>query len=139
MFNTSEVKPYFINACCFGDDVAKWLIAELRAKSVDTEAEPGQEDFGWYLNFQIGRVRSTFVIGYRPGDDDTDEGTWIGWLERNRGLVASLLGGRGHDIDSAAAKMLNSVLSGSKEIRDVRWHDRRDFDKGNEDLGTRVP
>jgi hypothetical protein len=25
-FNVMERRPYFINDCCFGDDVAKWLI-----------------------------------------------------------------------------------------------------------------
>jgi hypothetical protein len=28
-FNMAEPKEYFINPCCFGDDVAEWLIGEL--------------------------------------------------------------------------------------------------------------
>lgn len=28
-FNMAEPKDYFINPCCFGDDLAKWLIDEL--------------------------------------------------------------------------------------------------------------
>jgi hypothetical protein len=27
-FNMAEPKDYFINPCCFGDDVATWLAAE---------------------------------------------------------------------------------------------------------------
>ena len=30
-FNTTQPKDYFINPGCFGDDVAKWLMGELRA------------------------------------------------------------------------------------------------------------
>src|SRR5580700_9256202 len=29
-FNLAEPKNCFINPCCFGDDLAKWLIGELR-------------------------------------------------------------------------------------------------------------
>jgi hypothetical protein len=29
-FNMAEPRDYFINPCCFGDDVAIWLIGELR-------------------------------------------------------------------------------------------------------------
>jgi len=25
-FNTSQPKDYFINDCCYGDDVARWLM-----------------------------------------------------------------------------------------------------------------
>src|SRR5437016_2303767 len=45
-FNTSVVKPYFINECCFGDDLAEWMIARLRANGIQTDDKPGQEDFG---------------------------------------------------------------------------------------------
>jgi hypothetical protein len=53
-FNTSEPKPYFINPGCYGDDVAKWLTRELRGRGFKTDEEPGQEDFGWYFNFEHG-------------------------------------------------------------------------------------
>ena len=29
LFNTEEVKDYFINPICFGDDCAQWLIDRL--------------------------------------------------------------------------------------------------------------
>ncbi len=45
-FNTSERKDYFINDGCYGDDLARWLIEQLRSRGVQTDAEPGQEDFG---------------------------------------------------------------------------------------------
>jgi hypothetical protein len=41
-FNVTEKHTYFINDCCFGDDVAKWLIGELRKEALQTDDEPGQ-------------------------------------------------------------------------------------------------
>lgn len=84
-FNTTKSKRYFIHSGCFGDDLCKWLIGALREPGLSTDDEPGQEDFGWYLNFRIDSKEYTFVVSYRPYDE-----TWIGWVEWRRGL----LGGR---------------------------------------------
>lgn len=65
-FNMTEPRDYFINACCFGDDLAEWLIQELRKDGLETDEKPGQEDFGWYLNFEPGGIGHTFVIVHRP-------------------------------------------------------------------------
>ena len=31
-FNMAEPKDYFINPCCFGDDVANWLIGKVASQ-----------------------------------------------------------------------------------------------------------
>jgi hypothetical protein len=85
-FNMAEPKEYFINPCCFGDDVAKWVIGELRKQGVEADEKPRQEDFGWYLNFEVASSGHCFVIGHRP-TGESEAGTWIGWLERSRGLL----------------------------------------------------
>jgi hypothetical protein len=136
-FNMTEPKDYFINPCCFGDDMAKWLIGELRKEGIETDEKPGQEDFGWYLNFEVAGIGHTFVIGHRP-TGESEEGTWIGWLERSRGF-SSLLGGRKRGIQLSAVEIIHRVLSASPLIRDVRWHFQRDFDKGNEERGALSP
>ena len=136
-FNTTEPKNYFINDCCFGDDVAVWLIQELRKDGMETDEKPGQEDFGWYLNFEAGGIGHTFVIGRRP--DDEREGAWIGWLERRRGFIGSILGGRKRGIQASAAEAIHQVLSRSPVIREVRWHFQRDFDAGREERGASSP
>jgi hypothetical protein len=137
-FNMAEQKEYFINPCCFGDDVAKWLISELRKQGVGTDEKPGQEDFGWYLNFEVTGTGHAFVIGHRPGGK-SEAGTWIGWLERNRGFVGSLFGGRKRGIEPAAADAIHGILSSSPLIRGVRWHFQHDFDKGHEERGASSP
>ena len=124
-FNMATPRDYFINPCCFGDDVAVWLIRELRKQGMGTDEKPGQEDFGWYLNFEAAGVGHTFVIGHRP-NGETEAGTWIGWLERRRGLIGSVLGGRKRGIHASAAQAIHHILTGSSVVRDVRWHFRRD-------------
>lgn len=134
----TEPKEYFINACCFGDDVAEWLIQELRNHGLATDEKPGQEDFGWYLNFRAGGIGHTFVIGHRP-EGETEVGTWIGWLERDRGFIGSILGGRKRGIQASAAEEIHRILAHSPVIQEVRWHFQRDFDAGREERGASSP
>ena len=135
-FNTTEPRAYFINPCCFGDDVARWLIEALRAKGCKAE-EPGQEDFGWYFNFEVEGVEHCCVLGYRP--EHNDEGSWIGWMERSRGSIGSIFGGRQRGILLAASRAIHDILSNSSQIRDIRWHLKRDFDEGKEEAGPTQP
>jgi len=122
-FNLAEPKNCFINPCCFGDDLARWLIGELRKHGLETDDEPSQEDFGWYLNFETACVAHTFVIGHRP-TGETEAGTWFGVIERNRGFF------RKREIQRSAVEAIHGILSTSPLIQDVRWHFKLDFGKG---------
>jgi hypothetical protein len=94
-----------------------------------TDDEPGQEDFGWYLNFETAGIARTFVIGHRP-TGESEAGTWFGVIERNRGFFGSIFGGRRRGIQPSAADAVHGILSTSPLIQDVRWHFKLDFDKG---------
>jgi hypothetical protein len=133
-FNTTDSKDYFINPGCFGDDLSNWLLGELRQRGLETGSEPGQEDFGWYLNFLIANRGYTVVVGYKP-----DDKTWIGWVERSCGLVASLFGGRKRSIEPAAIETLHSILSESPRIERVRWHFEPNFNRGEAESGLSAP
>lgn len=111
--------------------MAEWLIRELRKQGIRTDEKPGQEDFGWFLNFEAAGVGHTFVIGHRP-TGETEAGTWIGWLERKRGLIGSIVGGRKRGIQALAAQAIHQTLTASPVVRDVRWHFQREFDSGIE-------
>jgi len=119
-FNTTEAKEYFINPCCFGDDLAKWLIGELRRRGVHTKPEPGQEDFGWYFNFSVHDRDYQFIIGYRPGEED-QPGDWMCTIEKAAGILGSLFGARHRGIEIEASQAIHSVLSSSHQISDIRW------------------
>jgi len=110
----AEPKDYFINPCCFRDAVAKWLIAELRKQGVKTDQQPGQEDFGWYLNFEITGKGHTFVIGHRPAGE-SETGIWMGWLERNPGFIGSLLAGVNAEFNPLQSRQF------TKSCRTLRW------------------
>lgn len=49
LFDHREVKPHFINPCCFGEDFAAWLKNEISplADSGFSFSESIQEDYGW--------------------------------------------------------------------------------------------
>ena len=134
-FNTSEPRDYFINDCCFGDDVAKWLIEQLSSDGYQCDESAGQEDFGWYLTFRVSEIGHCFVISYRPGAAPNELGEWIGWLERT-GFLRSLLGARRRGILPEAMQAINRILMNEKTVRDVTWHLRLDFDAGREDRGV---
>jgi hypothetical protein len=134
-FNTCEPRPYFINECCFGDDLARWLIARMRANGVETDDEPGQEDFGWYFGYRTADGAYLFVLGHRP---DEAVFNWIGWVERDCGFFAGLFG-RARRIAQSGLDALHAALDGAAELRDVAWHRRSDFDRGDETQGAERP
>lgn len=137
-FNVAEPRPEFLNPDCFGDDVARWLIARLRAAGATTSDEPGQEDFGWYLDFEVPEGRHCCVVGLRPADDG-EPPTWVLWVERSRGFLASIVGLRERGLAPAALRTLHDVLASAPEVSALRWHRREDFDHGREELAAPEP
>jgi hypothetical protein len=66
LFEHREVKPHFINPCCFGEDFASWLKQEL-SRSPDLGmklSEPIQEDYGWGFWASHGKDRFWVAISY---------------------------------------------------------------------------
>lgn len=123
LFNTTETKEYFNNPECYGDDVARWLIAELRKRGYSTGDEPGQEDFGWYLEFTVDGVAHMAVVGHRAGSDG-EPGDWLIWLERATGMLGALFGKR-RRVEPAAVAAVHEVLAGCPDIRALRMGDER--------------
>ncbi|MDQ5935322.1 MAG: hypothetical protein QG574_2628 [Cyanobacteriota bacterium erpe_2018_sw_21hr_WHONDRS-SW48-000092_B_bin.40] len=160
-FNTTVPQEHFINDCCYGDDICKWLIEELTKKGVDCDKEPGQEDFGWYFNFSVNKVVYCLVCAFRLGEEQDQEkdqekeqdqekkkeaasteaenGDWIIWIERSAGFMASLFGARNKGLDEAVPKLIHSTLSANPAITNIKWHRKKDFDSGREDLALASP
>jgi hypothetical protein len=67
-FNLSKPQPYFINECCFGDDLAKWLVSKLPEVGVPSD-EPYQEDWGWEFSAKLGTNGYYVGVGGLSDDD----------------------------------------------------------------------
>ncbi len=129
-FNTTEERDYFINSCCFGDDVARWFISELQKSNVVVDAEPGQEDWGWYLFFTCGNVQHTLLIRLRPEDDDSND--WLCFIEGSPRSFWSWIKREKKTIHPCAARAIHDVLSKSDKITQIRWLHKERFDACDE-------
>jgi hypothetical protein len=136
-FNTKDPKQYFINPGCFGDDVARWLIGQLKGHGIEADDAPSQEDWGWYLTYRVNGQEHRLLLAFRPADSG-GTGYWIGWVER-AGALSALMGRRTTSIDPLAVSAVHHVLSSSPVVEHVRWHLQRDFDRGNEEAGQPSP
>jgi len=123
-FNCTQPREYFINPGCFGDDLARWLIAKLKERGIETGSGPGQEDFGWYFTFWVSDVEHCLVLGFQPNDPSAGD-QWLGWLERQAGFLSSLTGGRKRGISPKAVSLINEILTTAPEIRDLNWQEHR--------------
>jgi len=79
LFEHREVKPHFINPCCFGEDFAIWLkqqVTDLAATGFEF-SEPIQEDYGW--GFWARRGADPFWIALSfCGEGPTEEpAEWV--------------------------------------------------------------
>jgi len=73
LFEHRDVKPHFINPCCFGEDFANWLKQGLtRFSDLQFDlSEPSQEDYGW--GFWAWRGKDPFWIALSYVGDGPQE------------------------------------------------------------------
>jgi len=73
LFEHREVKPHFINDCCFGEDFATWLIERLAdlSNSGFELGEAIQEDYGWGFRVTHGKDKFWIALSY-VGDGPTE-------------------------------------------------------------------
>lgn len=92
-FNLSAVGADFINACCFGEDLSRWLIAALKSAGIEAKVLC-MEDFGWANEASYQGVSYLLCVGGSADGDPArpDFGEWRVMIERKRGLLDKLLG-----------------------------------------------
>jgi len=79
LFEHQQVKPHFINPCCFGEDFATWLKHELSQRS-DFQcelSEPIQEDYGWGLWASRGKDRFWVALSYVGDGPQKAPAQWV--------------------------------------------------------------
>jgi hypothetical protein len=88
LFEHREVKPHFINPCCFGEDFAAWLKRELLCSSnVGIEfSEPIQEDYGWGFWGTRGKDRFWIALSYVGDGTQEAPAQWVVSVTNDPGL-----------------------------------------------------
>src|ERR1700741_3571015 len=88
LFEPREVKPHFINPCCFGEDFAAWLKQELsRFPELRVElSDPIQEDYGWGLWATRGKSRFWAALSYVGDGPQEEPAQWAISVTDDRGL-----------------------------------------------------
>jgi hypothetical protein len=132
LFNTEDVKDYFVNPCCFGDDCAQWLIDRLLSQSVGKmDDRPSQEDWGWCFSIAAGRRKFTVGVGlYEDGDSPN---TWLVFIKSQLGGLSGKLFGQSNKAELlAVCETIDRALKSVSEIGDVRWHAEEDWLKGED-------
>ena len=127
LFNHREVKPHFINPCCFGEDFAAWLneqLADLPGAGFEL-SDIIQEDYGWGLWATKGKDPFWIAIGF-CGEGPTDEpGEWNVSVTYDPGL--SLTKRLFHKPDTEALEVLRErvwhVLRSTPGMRVIEEED----------------
>lgn len=88
LFEHRDVKPHFINPCCFGEDFAVWLTNELSPLAAEgfDFSEPIQEDWGW--GFWAVHEKDSFWIALSYAGDGPQEepAEWVVSVNYDAGL-----------------------------------------------------
>ena len=92
LFEHREVKPHFINPCCFGEDFAAWLLRELAPLAADgfVVGDPVQEDYGWGFWVRHQRCRFWVALSYVGNGPQENPAQWM--VSVNPGAGLRLLG-----------------------------------------------
>ena len=129
LFNKTEQQDYFINPCCFGDDVCRFVINKLKSAGVACDDKPEQEDWGWYFYFWEGGI--SYMFGCSLGSDDqapadtnpelcTD--AWMGVIERHATDFLSRIGMGKKTVTTEAVQMIHQTLTNTEGISAISWH-----------------
>lgn len=132
LFNATEVRDYFINDCCFGDDCSAWLIGKLKAHAtLQVGEEPIQEDWGWCFGATVGQ--RSFLVGVGLYEDDEVPNRWLVFIDSQLGsLKRKLFGQTDHAEHREVCEAVDRVLKSDSNIRDICWFTQSDFESGQE-------
>ena len=132
LFNAEDVKDYFINPRCFGDDCAQWLIDRLVSQwSEKVDEGPAQEDWGWFFSVTTGQQDFTICVGLC--EDEEAPNTWLAFIKPQLGSLSRKFFGRSDDAELlAVCEAVDRALKSASEIGDVHWHTEEDWMKGED-------
>ena len=110
LFEHRDVKPHFINPCCFGEDFAMWLKGQSTAleSSGFSFSEIIQEDYGW--GFWVWHGKDAFWVALSYVGDGPQEAPaqWVISVNYDPGL--NLLKRVFHKPDREALRQLRDHI-----------------------------
>lgn len=106
MFEHREVKPHFINPCCFGEDFAAWLKERIAAPEGAgfRFSEIIQEDYGWGFWAWHGKEPFWVALSYVGEGPQEAPAQWVISVNYDPGL--NLLKSLVHRPDRRALQQL---------------------------------
>jgi len=119
-FNLSKIDETFINPCCFGEDLARWLGKELRKKSFEV-SDPYQEDWGWELPAKNETAGYCLCVSGYADDEGTNSnaGEWRIIIEKRRSIGQRLTGTGKIETSDRMLASVREILESEPGIRDV--------------------
>jgi hypothetical protein len=129
-FNLSKVQPHFINPCCFGEDLARWLHEQLSERGI-CAAEPYQEDWGWELRAEEDGKRYYVGVGGNSDDGTSDMGEWRIIIEKARSIRDRLTGKGKMSADDRMMKAVEEILAGEPDFQGFRVETDESATAGN--------
>ncbi len=128
-FNRTEEKENFLNPCCFGEDLVRWMIPRFAGTHLKIDPDPRQEDWGWKV--LVSCEGRQFLIGVGQYEVGRESG-WLCFVESRLPFFKKWVGANDSAEQQQVCAALHSVLSSSPEIRDIRWYPSESFTKGKE-------
>jgi len=114
-FNTATPEKHFVSLRPYGSDLANWLMHELTQHDAAAQPMIAQQNGGWMVQFRFRGAVYEFLVRLRDPD-------WVGLLERKRGFVGRLFRRQPKSVELDALLLVDSMLSSTELISDVRWH-----------------
>ena len=87
-FEHRQVKPHFINDCCFGEDFAAWLRSDVSplTGSGFTFSQIIQEDYGWGFWAYCGKDSFWIALSYVGAGSQEPPAQWVVSVTYDPGL-----------------------------------------------------
>src|SRR5262249_41352070 len=119
-FNLSEQKEHFINPCCFGEDLAAWLRGKLIERGLAV-IEPGQEDWGWYIEARHEGSSYFIAIGGNSDEDSADKnrGEWRIGIDKHRSFWEKLTGKNKLADNDPVLHLVQSILQKENDFSNI--------------------
>lgn len=128
VFETKTPQANFINPCCFGEDCAKWLAAELTGKGLAVAAVV-QEDWGWIFTVTVdGRA---FWVGVGSLEEEADQ--WLVFCDSRLSFFKKMFGKADEASQRLLCNTIDDVLKSTSHVSEVQWYSKDSWMSGGKE------